>query len=1175
MKKRRRSINKLLLALLFSCFTQQVATGQTLASVSKAMANRQETPAISNTYRPLKEMLRQLETRYHVAFVYESDLVINKLVKNDVRTTEDFSMLLRNLLTAVNLKAEQIQQGLFIISAVDNTKPTATTILGEKTTETDNQATVSNALTLTTVNEKAADPVAVNITVSGRITGDQGEGLPGASVVLKGTTNGTVTNADGQYTLTIPDASANGTLVISYIGYLPKEIALNGRSQLDVSLQPDVQVLNETVVVGYGTQKRSDLTGAVASVKAEEIKNLPVRSVNEAIQGRVAGAVVTQDDGNPRSEANIIVRGPVNIQGRNPLYVVDGIPFIGTGPNFNIQDVESIEVLKDASAAAIYGTLGSGGVILVTTKKGKAGKLRTTFNSIYGLRNVINLPDLLRRDDYIRAKTAFGFDPQSLFGDPANYSQLPDTDWFNELHRQGKEQNYTLSLSGGSEKSTFYLSGNYNRIDGVRIDNSLERYTLRLNSDHRINKRVKIGQTLYGVILDENPANPSNQGYLSFRSTPLMPVYDATNPIGGWGKTPPGFNGGNDVGGELSSYRRMNDYELNLSTYLDVMIIDGLNFRTNLAYGQSGREEYYYNYLADFGITGNRDETFGKFFNKSRNFLGNAILTYTKTIGTHDFSVMAGYEARKGNYSDLRGDNRSPFVERPQNFGLVKQDTLARPGGGYSEGDRYLSQFGRINYTFKNKYLLTANFRRDGSALKFGPNYKYGFFPSASAGWKISEEPFMRNVPVISSLKLRGGYGVLGNEPNDAYLFTTGYGIGGNVGFVYDFGGGRRIGVSGEPRLANPDVRWETVATANVGIDGALWQNKFSFTIDAYSRQTKDMLYDVPLAASAGVGRSVKYNIGQMSNKGVEVLLDYRNKLGDFTYGITFNTSYNKNKLISLDASLGKQELRDGGTNQAYGYSQVSKSEPGQPLGQFYGYIVDGIYQDESNAADRPKIAASSNYIPKAGDLIYRDLNQDGVINDNDKTYIGNPWPKFNHGLNLNLGYKGFDLSAFFNAVQGMDIYNAAQTYRYTFYGDYNTTRAIFGASNFNGNGVTGIPNVGTAGQANQNGNWTFISSYHVQNGNYVKLRNLQLGYTLPEALVSKVNISSVRVFLMGNNLFILTKYKGLDPELSGIAADPNRPRGTNGSVRAQGVDADFNRYPVSRLFSLGLNAEF
>lgn len=997
---------------------------------------------------------------------------------------------------------------------------------------------------------------ALERTVTGTVKDENSVAMPGVNIAIKGTTQGTITDAEGRYSLSVPDG--NVVLLFSFVGYMPQEVMVDNQSVVDVQLFPDIKTLSELVVIGYGEQKKQDLTGAVASVKADELKNLPVASVADALQGRVAGVVITPDDGNPRASANIIVRGPVNINGRGPLYVVDGVPFTGTGAAFNFQDVESIEVLKDASAAAIYGTLASGGVILVTTKRGKSGKLSVTGNMSYGTRKVVNLPTLLQRDDYIRARKIFN--PDVDFGDPSQYSSLPDTDWNREIFKTGKEQNYTVALSGGNDVSTFYTSVNYNRVDGPKINNYNERFSLRLNSDHAIGKRLKLGQTFFASTLNEDPVQ---NGGMIFRSTPLMRVYDVNNVNGGWGMAPAGFNGANPVGLENVFYRKNRFYELNLSSYLEGRITDELKVRVNAGFNQSGRDDNYYDLPYDWGIVKNFQENFGQYMRQDRNYLANMIVTYNKLIGDHSISAMVGYEARKATGADVGGNSQGPFVPFPQGFNMAKSDANARPTGSRWQGDRYLSQFARLNYSFLDRYLFTANIRRDGSALKFGPNNKFGVFPSVSAGWKINEEQFMSSLDAVTQLKLRVSYGVLGNEPNDNYLFTTGYRFAGDGnGYAYDFGDGtRRLGAYIEPRLANHDIRWETVATANIGIDGSLFNNSMYFSVDYYNRNTNDMIYRVPLPQSAGVGAEVQKNIGKMNNRGVEVLVGIDRTIGKLRINAAVNGAYNRNELISLIPGIAELSLQDGNSNQAYGASTISRSEPGQPLGQFYGYLVDGIYKDNEGIASRPEIAAAGGYRPQAGDLIYRDLNGDNKIDEKDKTYIGNPWPKLNYGINLGAEYAGFDVKMFFNGVHGVDIYNAAQTYTQTFYGDYNTTADIFGASFFGTNGLTSKPRVGTASDLDKNGNYSVVSSYHVQSGAFLRLQNIQVGYSLSPAVLEKIGFRSMRVFVMGGNLFTITKYKGVNPQLAG-------------DVRARGIDRDFDRYPLSRLMSLGVNFE-
>jgi TonB-linked SusC/RagA family outer membrane protein len=998
------------------------------------------------------------------------------------------------------------------------------------------------------------------VELTGRVVDVRGQPLAGATIQVKNTNKVATADENGNFSI---DASPNDIVVVSYTGYEKREIAVGGKSSLEVVMKVFVSPLNDVVVVGYSTQRRADVTGSVASVKAKDIVNLPATDLATALQGRVPGAYITQIDGNPTSGSSVIIRGPLSINGGDPLYVVDGVPFQGTGLNFNIQDIESIDVLKDASAAAIYGYRAAGGVILIRTKRGTSGRVKVGVNSSVGMRQVFGLPKTLRRDEYIAAKKAFGFNVEDLYGPPSGWSSLPNTDWFKEIYRTGIENNHTLYVSGGTEKSNFYMSGNYAKIQGTRVGNSVDRYTFRINSEHKIGKRIKIGETLYGSFTNEDPDRSTNQGDLSFRHTPIMQPYDPSNSIGGWGKTPKGFGGGNDLASALGNYERNQNYEVLLTLNGEAEIANGLTLRAVFGTGLYGANNYFYQGAADLGAN-YVIESFNKYLKTGQNFIATYTLNYAKTFGQHAVKALAGYEARRANFSDLYGANQNPLVPRPQNFNLVQSVTSAElRGSNANVYDRVLSQFGRVEYNYGNKYLLTGTIRRDGLASKFGPNNRYGVFPGISAGWRISEEDFMNPITAISSLKLRAGYGLLGNSVGPDFAFSPAYG----TGFTYDFGegngSGRRNSVNIINRLPNPNIKWESVATTNIGLDLGLLNNKLLVTLDYYDRQTKDMIYNVGIAPSVGLGSRVPANIGRMSNKGFEFNIEYNNTIKkDFTYGIAFNGATNKNRLISLDPAIDKLFLYWGELNEAYDYAITSRSEPGRELSNFYGYEVLGIYQDDGGGgAKRPTI--NGGYIPVAGDLIYRDINGDGEINDDDRTYIGSPWPKLVYGVNLKLGWKSLDFTAFFNGVYGNKIYNAFETFEHIFYGDYTTTSKIFETSGFNGNGVTGVPRVGKLDDYDQNRNWQSLNSYHVQNGSYLRLRNVQLGYNLQPAMLNRLHISSFRVFASATNLFTITKYKGINPDLG------------EGSFLDKGIDNANYRYPVSRIFSLGINAEF
>ena len=1105
----------------------------------------------------LTELLNQLKETHHVFFLYDQEKLRGKQVKVERAQLKNVEKTLQRVLPPLKLHYKKLNDKNYLILATDQDAPAGSSALLPEATNALATPMPTGDPVLLASQSVAPTAAILERRVTGRVTSaEDGAGLPGVSVRVKNSTAGTVTNETGNFTLSVPDDAT--TLVFSSVGYLIQEANIAGLSTLTVSLAVDQQNLDEVVVVGYGTQRRRDLTGAVASVKGDDLKNLPVNDLTSALQGRVPGAFISQPSGAPGAGAQIVIRGPVSINGGEPLYVVDGIPFTGTGYSFNIQDIESVEVLKDAAAAAIYGAKAAGGVILITTKKGKSGQMRVSFNANYGVRNVLNLPQTLRRDNYIQAREAYGFDVVDLYGPRSGWSGLPDTDWFGEVFRQGKEQNYTVSLSGGGEKSRFYASANYNQIDGTRIGNWLNRYTFRINSEHQISKKLKFSEVLYAKYGREDPYSTTNQGDLSFRNTPVMKVYDPTNPIGGWGKAPRGFQGGHDVQSAIGNFQRNESYETNLAVTLDYEVIRGLNLRATLGTGLSGGNGYNRNFRADVGSAISNDE-FGKNIYKNQAFIATYTATYDRTFGQHHVKTLAGYEARRSDGAGINFSNRDPLVAYPYSSDLVKNVNTAQVGYGEQDYvDRILSQFGRVEYAYADKYLLTVNVRRDGWGEKFGPNRKFGVFPGVSVGWKISDEAFMKSLPFVSFLKLRASYGLLGNRPDRNFAFSTNYA----VGYGADFGAGRQSSVTLASKVPNPDIQWEEVATTNVGLDGAAFNNRLNFNLDAYSRQTRKMLYDVGLAPSAGLGNSVPSNIGQMSNKGVELYLEWKEKRGEFSYSVGLNGAHNVNKLISLNPELGRQTLSDGYIGQN-SYPQgrfVSRSEPGLPLGQFYGFQVEGIYP--ANATSGEKRPTVGDYTPRAGDLIYRDLNADGKISDDDRTYIGNPWPKLTYGLNLTLGYRNFDVRAFFNGVAGSQLYNVFESFEHTLYSDYTTTAAVFETSGFNGNGVTDKPRVGKIDDLDQNGNWANISSYHVQNGSYLRLRNLQVGYSLPGVVASKLRMSSLRVFAMGDNLLTLTGYKGINPEIGG-------------GLRDLGIDNADYRYPISRLVSMGINAEF
>lgn len=1004
--------------------------------------------------------------------------------------------------------------------------------------------------------------------VSKRITGTvvdlQGEPVIGANIFVDGTTIGTVTDINGRFELTVPES---GTLKVTYIGYLNYEEKISSKSNYQITLREDNQALDEVVVVGYGVQKRSELTGAISSVKADDIKDVSSRSLSEALSGRVAGVMVTKSDGKPGESADIIIRGAGSVNGLGPLYIVDGVR-MGTGFNFNMRDVESIEILKDAGSSAIYGAQAAGGVILITTKRGKVSdKMNIDINARFGIRNAVTDIKMLGRDDYVTAYKNIGIDILALEG--KSLDALPNTNWMDEIYGTGKEQEYNISLSGGSEKYNYFISGGYYREDGIYVDNWHERFSLRTNSDYKIGKHLTVGESLYGSVRKKNPLRDENLASLPLRSAPTMEVYDPSN-VGGWAKTPSYLQGSNPLGNEKIYHYKNDDYTLEGNIYGDLMIIEGLNARATLGGAFGGWSERKFTEAYDFGVIKNNQAEMESKSKTWKNLTANATLTYNKTFGDHSLKVMAGWEA-------LKNDSYEMWVQAVE-FSIPMAESLqlsTNPDkkGGDSPGiGRTLSYFGRINYGYKGKYLITANIRRDGSD-KFGKNSRWGTFPSVNGAWRISEESFVKdNIYWLSNAKLRASWGILGNDGIDQYLYQAAF----NQLNLHNYGGDNRVQGWANTKFPNQDIKWEEVNQTDIGIDLGFFNNRLTITYDWYNRQTKDVLYMLNLPLTAGIGKyndantRVPINIGQVENIGSEIAISWQETRNDFYYSVGANLSFNRNKVVKIGEE--GAILNDGGVGAAMPGS-INRTVDGKPMGQFWGYKVLGIFESEQQITEYNVRAAAAGSPTgfyqkentKPGDLIYYDLGQ-GYISEDSKTFIGNPWPKVTYGITIELAYKGFDLSMLFQGAGGMDIYNATKAYTQHIYGDYNTTKDIFGNSFFGSNGLTFQPRSGYFDENNTyvrdpNGNYQNISSYYVEKGDYLKLKNLSIRYSLPKSLSQKAKLEKARIYMSAQNLFTITGYSGIDPEIAG-------------NVRERGLD-QISRYLPTRLISFGLDLTF
>jgi TonB-dependent starch-binding outer membrane protein SusC len=994
-------------------------------------------------------------------------------------------------------------------------------------------------------------------TVTGKVSDAEGLFLPGVSVIIKGTNIGTTTDGKGSYSLhNVPE---NAVLIFSFVGMKSQEINVAGKTTINVSFIEEAVAIGEVVAVGYGTQKRSDVTGSIASVKSDDMKNFSAQNLNEAIQGRVSGIYVTKGSGSPGSGADIIIRGATSINGLSPLYIVDGVR-MGTEANFNLKDVESIEILKDAGSAAIYGAQAAGGVILVTTKRGGSDdKMKVDFSANYGSRTPINLYKLLNTTDFIKAKEAAGWSYSSW----SNPSSLPNTDWVDELFKDGSKQEYNLSLSGGNKKVNYFTSANYMKEDGVRIDNWFERFGLRSNIDYKINDRVKIGETLYAWKTKENPAE---NGGIPFRSVPTMSVYDSSNEYGGWGQQPSEgyYEGSNPVAQELITHHDYNQYALEASVYGEFVITKGLTFKTTLAATLGSLNQSTYVEAYDYGSLSKLEATYSKYFYDYDSYMANFVLSYSKSFGKHNFKADVVYEALKSSDTYLYGETSGFTVTDAESFFLSTTSYTSRTAYGSIGKGRGLSQVGRLNYNYGGKYYFTGTVRRDGSD-KFGSDNRWGIFPAFNLAWRASEENFLKDNPAISNFKIRSGYGILGSDNLAQFLNQSSY----SSLNAHSFDGSTTSTGWGISKFGNSAIKWEEVHSIDMGADLGLFNNHLNFTVDWYNRNTVDMIYSLSIPPSSGIGyhnsdaTDVYVNLGKIRNRGLEFSIEYENSINDFKFSVGANASFNKNKVIKITDDESTAIIT--GTAGDTWNSSICKTIVGEPMSQYWGYKVDGIFASDDEVKTLNSAAPSGTYQSAqtgAGDLKYKDLNGDKEIDEKDKTYIGNPWPKMIYGFSIKAEYKGFDLTMLFQGVYGIDVYNGSKAYTQNFYGDYNTTSDVFGASSFNGNGITGQPRLGfTSGSSyvrDPNGNFKNVSSYFVEDGSYLKLRNLQIGYNLPKALLNQIKIASARVYFSGQNLLTFTKYSGADPEVGG-------------DVTSRGLD-NIGIYPQSRLFSIGID---
>jgi TonB-linked SusC/RagA family outer membrane protein len=1027
-----------------------------------------------------------------------------------------------------------------------------------------------------------------------------------ATVQIKGSAVATQTDNGGNFAI---NATANSTLVISSIGYSTLEVPVNNRMNINVALQTSSnKQLEEVVVVGYGTQRRKDLTGSVSSVTAAQIEKVPVTTLDQALQGRSSGVQVTNNDGAPGGGVQLQIRGVGSFGANDPLYVVDGYPVSGGINTLNPNDIATIDVLKDASATAIYGNRASNGVVIITTKRGSRNNVQVSVDAIGSVQSRPKMYDVLNAQQFATLANAHATtDGYTALPEWANPSSLTNADWQDAIYQSGLRQNYNVALRGGNEKILSSFSAGYFDQKGIVLGSDYKRINLSLNLDYNATSWLKSSSSFkYTRGNTKIPFGTGGQGatagigYLS-KLPPTVSGNQLTSMIkdaaGNYGFFNPNNQSVRNWGSgplyntEMQDQKNLTNNFLG-STSLEATIVKGLRIKSNLGINTNDYSGYYFTPSDTRAADqyGTSTQTAQNFYSQSANnsfeWLWENTIAYTKTFGNHSIDFVGGVSAQENTFRQIgaQGNNLPSDVLRD----LGSLPALTKIYGNqvtYS----LASQFGRINYSFKDKYLFTATVRRDGSS-RFAPGQQYGVFPSGSVAWRIKEESFLQNVNALSDLKIRASYGQIGSQFSAGtfkYLaqYTSGPAATDAANNGYPFNGVYQPGLV-LASLPNPDLKWETSDQTDIGIDAAFLDNSLTLTVDYYRKESRDFLLKVPTAPQTGFTSAYR-NVGSIRNSGIEVALNYtHSKGGAFTYGVGLNFSTVSNKVLSLATgqeyinNLSDLEFSTTGSNN---WGVYSRSYVGGPVGQFYGYKSAGIFQsqkeiDDLNAIAVAKYGANLFYQTTSGpsksavvgDRKFVDVNNDGRITADDQTALGSPIPKFFGGINLDASFKGFDLNAFIYGVSGNKIFNYQER-----------TLESFGSST----GSVGLENIGVdyfnnawtssnpsqryaiidANEFNAN---TRPSDVYVEDGSYLRLRNLQLGYTFPASTIR--GISRIRVYVSAQNLFTITKYSGLDPEIGVPSAKDPETKEIVRNVTASGIDV--GTYPSSKFYTLGIN---
>ena len=1044
-------------------------------------------------------------------------------------------------------------------------------------------------------------------TITGVVTSKEGEPLIGATVIAnRDASRGTVTDFDGSFSL---EAETGDVLEISYTGYEVTSQVITAESSYDIVMSNDVELLDEVIVVGYGTQKKSDLTGAVSSLSGEDLRSSITTNLDQALQGRVAGVQVTQNSGQPGGAASIRIRGSNSITGSSePLYVIDGIPFQGDGAatagfdwaggangqsrvnplsTINPNDIVRIEVLKDASATAIYGARAANGVVLITTKRGEEGTSKISYNAYYAEQSLPNKLEMMSLPEYARYQVQIAED----LGQTVNQRYLDPsllgegTDWQDEIFRTAPMQSHQLSVSGGSDRTQYAVSGGYFQQDGIVIGSDFERFTTRVNLDNQVNDWFKVGASLaYASTKEKITLNDGGDGIImqALVMPPDVPVRDFNGEFAGPSSNTSDISF-NPVGAALLRNNTLDRQRLMANLYGNVNLFKGVSFRSEIGFDNNHSLNKAFHPTYDWGVLVNNENQLRQREENNFFWIWKNYLTHETTLGErHQLTTMVGTEAQKSNWEGTQ-ITKKQFSSNDIQV-LSEGDDLTSRTTGWKDAASLASYFGRVNYSFDNRYLVTLTMRADGSS-KFGPNNRWGYFPSGSFAWRVSKENFLKNSNTIYDLKLRIGYGEVGNQAIANYLYGSSL-----LTMTTPFGTAYRL-----ERISNPDLRWEATKQFNAGIDLALYKGRVDLTFDVYQKETTDMLLQLSIPSYLG---GTNYNdisapfanVGSLENRGFDLSLTTRNITGKkFDWTTTLTYSQNRNQILELD-----DDSRVYWRN-LYWYSEfqtATRTAVGSPVGLFYGYVTEGLFENQQDILDHAVQISDGNTTAEnpngqnlvsktqgvwIGDVKFKDLNGDGVIDVNDQTIIGDPNPDFTFGINNNFSYGPFDLTVYVNGAMGVDILNYSrvviegQTSVFNNQAATVANRAQVALIDPNGsaddpeNVVLANPGENTLPRpsTNDNNRNNRMSDRFIEDGSYLRIQNVRLGYTLPTTLTQKIRIQRLRVYANAQNLYTITNYSGYDPEIGSFNQDP----------LLQNVD--MGRYPSPRLFTFGLDVDF